>query len=307
MTYSTQDDTLHLAQMSDRWWETETMWFSFHNVEHRLGGWLYTMIRPNSRTVSGGAWVWDDSASAFWEVPYYANHATQRLRDDTDLRDCTLPNGVSVRADLPLTRYRLGYDDAPRLSVALTFEATMPPQPITSANSGFGNLAHFDQFGRLTGHIDLHGNRIAIDCVSIRDRSWGPRPEHRPKRTAYVTAATKDGAEAILAVCAPNEDGAVKYGFRWQDGAAHPIAKARRTDTRDPATGFIDTIRLEGQDLRGKAFVAIGRPLSRIVINRHTFVDVNSLIEWTFEDGTLAWGEDQDIWPVHEFSAMRRS
>ena len=86
MTYSTQDDTLHLAQMSDRWWETETMWFSFHNVEHRLGGWLYTMIRPNSRTVSGGAWVWDDSASAFWEAPYYANHATQRLRDDTDLR-----------------------------------------------------------------------------------------------------------------------------------------------------------------------------------------------------------------------------
>lgn len=306
MTYTARDDDFHLAEMSDRWWETETIWFSFHNVERRMGGWLYSMIRPNSRTVSGGAWVWDDSASSFWEVPYYANHATQRLREGTNLRDCTLPNGVSIRVESPLTRYRLGYDDRPRLHVDLQFEAIMPPQPISSIASGFGSLAHFDQFGRVSGHIELHGDRIAIDCVSIRDRSWGPRPEHRPKRTAYVTAATRDGSEALLAVCDPNDKGVARYGFRWRGGQAFAIAEANRRDTRNSATGFIDSIRLEGRDSDGEAFVAEGRPLSRIVINRHTFIDINSLIEWTFADGAKAWGEDQDIWPVHEFSAARR-
>ncbi|MGR3321206.1 MAG: DUF7065 domain-containing protein [Sagittula sp.] len=307
MTYGPEDDDLHIAAMSDRWWETETCWFSFHNAERRLGGWLYTMIRPNSRTVSGGAWIWDDSASAFWEVPYYANHATQRLREGTDLRDCTLPNGVEIRVEEPLTRYRLGYTDAPRLSVELAYTAIMPPQPITATDSGFGNLSHFDQFGRITGRIVLHGEEIPIDCVSIRDRSWGPRPEHRPKRTAYVTAATADGTRAFLAVCDPGPGaGAAKYGFMLREGRAVALGATRRTDTRDPMTGFIDTIAIEGRDADGASFRAEGRPLSRIVINRHSFVDINSLIEWTFEDGTVAWGEDQDIWPVHEFSAMRR-
>ena len=52
----------HFDVMSDRWWETETAWFSFHHPERRLGGWFYSMFRPNIGTVAGGAWVWDDTA-----------------------------------------------------------------------------------------------------------------------------------------------------------------------------------------------------------------------------------------------------
>ena len=62
------DDGLHTGVMSDKWWETETAWFSFHHPERRLGGWLYTMVRPNIGTVAGGAWVWDDTAWLPWDV-----------------------------------------------------------------------------------------------------------------------------------------------------------------------------------------------------------------------------------------------
>ena len=41
----------------------------------------------------------------------------------------------------------------------------------------------------------------------------------------------------------------------------------------------------------------MGTPVSRMIINRHTFIDINSLIRWDL-DGDEAWGEDQDMWPV---------
>ena len=44
-----RDDAFHFDVMSDRWWETETAWFSFHHPERRLGGWLYSMFRPEHR------------------------------------------------------------------------------------------------------------------------------------------------------------------------------------------------------------------------------------------------------------------
>ena len=56
------DDAFHFESMSERWWETETCWFSFHHPERRLGGWLYVMARPNVGAVAGGAWIWDHTA-----------------------------------------------------------------------------------------------------------------------------------------------------------------------------------------------------------------------------------------------------
>lgn len=32
------DDAFHFGSMSNRWWETETCWFSFHEPRRALGG-----------------------------------------------------------------------------------------------------------------------------------------------------------------------------------------------------------------------------------------------------------------------------
>lgn len=303
---SSADDAFHFGDMSDRWWETETCWFSFHHPERALGGWLYVMARPNVGSVAGGCWIWDASAHLPWEIPYSSNLTCQRLPPDTDLRDANFTTGVSVRMVEPLQRYALGYEDGERLQLALTFDAVMAPAALTTQASGFGSLGHFDQFGRIHGEIVLHGERIPIDCLSMRDRSWGPRPEHRPRRTSYVTGIC-DAGHGFLALSNPDAPGdPIAHGFLLRDGNVQPWANGHRHVVACSRHGWTQEIHITATDVTGRVLRAHGRPASRVVINRHSFIDVNSLVRWDI-DGREGWGEDQDCWPVHAWSAYRRA
>ena len=205
----------------------------------------------------------------------------------------------------PLTKYALGFEDEDRLKLDLTFEAVMPPRALRKGDSSFKHLSHFDQFGRVSGTMLLHGEHIDIDCFAIRDRSWGPRPEHRPGKSAYVTGiASKD--DSFLAVTKWNDDSdPIAYGFMIRDGMTGDLVSGRRSVERDPATGYVSRITIEGRDEFGRDLLAEGVRLSGIVINRHSFIDSNGLIEWTI-NGKIGHGEDQDMWPVHRWSAYRR-
>ncbi len=158
----------------------------------------------------------------------------------------------------------------------------------------------------MTGEINLHGERIAIDCLAMRDRSWGPRPEHRPKKSAYVTGIASEH-DAFLAVTKWNGDTEeVAYGFMIRDGETADLVSGRRVVERDPAEGWVSRITIEGQDERGRTLHAVGARLSGMIINRHSFIDSNGLIAWDI-NGHAGHGEDQDMWPVHEWADFRRA
>ena len=53
--FTARDDGFHFDELAGDWWATETAWFSFAHPERGLGGWLYTLPRPNIGTVAGGA------------------------------------------------------------------------------------------------------------------------------------------------------------------------------------------------------------------------------------------------------------
>ncbi|MPY91898.1 MAG: hypothetical protein GEV08_02205 [Acidimicrobiia bacterium] len=303
--FTPEDDRFHFDVMSDRWWETETAWFSFHDAPRRLGGWFYTLVRPNIGTVAGGAWVWDDKAWLPWDVPYSANYSAMPLPRDQDLDDIHLPTGVSIKVVEPCTSYELGYEDGDRLTAALRFDAVMPPQPLTAAGSTFGSAHHFDQIGRVHGHLVLHGERVEIDCLGMRDRTWGPRPEHRPRQAAYVTGAA-DPDQGFLAVT--NTGGAgdpIAFGFLRRDGLTANLAEGHRRVERDREHGWVTRLTIEATDEHGRTLVAVGEPVSRMIINRHLFIDINTLVRWDL-GGVEAWGEDQDMWPVHAFAERQR-
>ncbi len=304
--FTARDDRFHFDELAGDWWSTETAWFSFSHPERRLGGWLYTLVRPNIGTVAGGAWVWDDSAHLPWEVLYSANYTALELPRDQNLDDVTLPTGVSIRVIEPCMSYVLEYNDEPRLRASLRFEGVMPPAPLTGTGSTFGRSHHFDQIGRVSGEIVLHGETIPIDCLAVRDRTWGRRREDRPRQAAYVTgvATARHGFLAVTNVEADRNP--VAYGFLHRDGRTLPLTQGERRVERDRENGWITRVELQAHDTEGRTLHALGEPLSRIVINRHTFIDINSLVRWEI-NGEGGHGEDQDMWPVHRWSRMRRN
>src|SRR5207247_2611910 len=116
------------------------------------------------------------------------------------------------------------------------FEGVMAPEPLTAVGSTFGSASHFDQFGRVTGRLLLHGESVDIDCVAMRDRTLGPRPEHRPRQAAYVTGATgPDHAFLAVTSTTAGED-PVAYGFLRRHGRTVSLAGGERRVERDPDT-----------------------------------------------------------------------
>ncbi|MCU1504182.1 MAG: hypothetical protein JWM12_3536, partial [Ilumatobacteraceae bacterium] len=156
------------------------------------------------------------------------------------------------------------------------------------------------------GHVTIAGERIEIDCLGMRDRTWGPRPENRPRRAAYVTgAATAEHAFLAVTNPRPNGDDAVAYGFLRRDGQTVGLASGERTVVRNEEHGWVERLVISATDTSGRRLHAVGEPVSRMIIDRHTFIDINSLIRWDV-DGEEGWGEDQDMWPVHTFADDRR-
>ncbi len=311
-TFGPADDDFH--QLSDRWWETETCWFSWNVPERKMGGWTYCQIRPNARLCSGGAWVWDDTGSYPWDLRYHANYQGLELPAARDLRDFTFANGVRVRCLEPLRRYRIGYVDEGELELDFEFDAIMTPNPHPAGVPPFLKGVHFDQAGRVMGEMRLHGERIAIDCYAVRDRSWGPRPQGRPKkrRAADTEIATATGGvgysfgtasreNAFLVYSIPTAtDDRVTCGYLIRDGRyAHVLDGHRRVEV-DAETGWVTRIEIEARDDAGRRFEAAGEALSRHWKGHGG----DTLMRWSW-DGTTGFGEDQSYFSKATWRALR--
>jgi hypothetical protein len=316
--FTEADDDFHDEVMSDRWWETETCWFSWNVPERRMGGWTYCQARPNARLCNGGAWVWDDEASYSWELPYHANYSGLELpdRDARDLRDFAWPNGVHVKVVEPLMRYEVDYDDAPAFAVHLQFDAIMAPNPHPVGVVPFLKGTHFDQPGHVTGEMILRGETIAIDCWSVRDRSWGPRPAGRPRRRPLADSDVHTGTggvgysfgtagprDAWLVYAIPTlEADPVVCGFLLRDGEYGHVLSGERHLTVDAATGWPTAIEIEAHDDRGRTFTARGEAASRHWKGHGG----DTLLRWQWE-GCTGWGEDQSYFSRAVWEHLRRS
>jgi len=307
-TFAPADDDFHDEVLSDRWWETETSWFSWNVPERNMGGWVYHQARPNAHLCNGGVWVWDDTAPWSWELPYHAHYSGLQLVDraQRDMRDFVWPTGVRVRVLEPLRCYAIDYDE-PDLEVHLVFDAVMQPNPHPVGVAPFLHGTHFDQAGRVTGEIVLHGEEIAVDCYAVRDRSWGPRPAGRPRsrtpRTAGIgySFGVAGPSEAWLTYSVPDLDGdPVVCGFLLRDGAyAHILAGERRM-TVDATTGWPRYLEIDAVDDAGRELSVTGDAVSRHW--RGTGGD--TLVRWRW-NGTDGYGEDQSYFSKALWAAQR--
>jgi hypothetical protein len=301
------DDDFHPPD--DHYWFHETAWWWFFVPERRLGAWIYNWVRPNIGTSGGGCWVWDDSTFLHWEVPFYACYSNLQLTAGRDLRDFTYPSGARQRTIEPLMRYELGFRDRDIIVVDLEFDAIMPPwvgDPVGDPPAAH----HLDQVGRVTGTLQLRGETIEVDCLAMRDRTWSPRSERwKDGHVGYCNAA--NDRVAFLASSAAGMRGEtedrVRSGYYLRDGRRAKLVDGVRTIERDPEHGFLRSIRVEAEDSDGRRLTATGtgrNAMAMPIPGVHAVV-WSCLVDWEL-DGTRAWGEDQDAWPIHEWSAFRR-
>src|SRR5882724_1660332 len=311
-TFGPEDDDFH--RLSDRWWETETCWFSWYVPERKMGGWTYCLVRPNAHLCNGGAWVWDDTGAYPWELRYHANYEGLDLPEQRDLRDFQFPNGVHVKCLEPLQRYRVDYVDEGELEVQIEFDAIMPPNPHPTGVPPFVRGVHFDQAGHVTGHMVLDGETIAIDCYALRDRSWGPRPKGRPRKRrtsandvqtgtggvgySYATASPKNGF-LVYSIPEPAAD-PITCGYLIRDGEyAHVLSGSRRVEL-DPKSGWVSRIVVEATDDLGRTFVATGEALTRHWKGHGG----DTLMRWSWDD-VVGFGEDQSYFSKATWRALR--
>lgn len=286
-----EDDTFH--PRTDDWWWTETWWNAWFVPERRTIGYFYPVFRPNIGVQFGGVVVYDDRAELEWEVPVFDYDWHQEIPEGLDLRDAQMPNGMTIKCLEPARRFELGYRSR-YLELTLEVEGVMKPL-VTNATPPF-NKGHIDQICRFTGEMVMAGETIAVDCLAMRDRSWGPRQDGRQPTVGYDYAAA-DPANAFLAVSQSKSVDVwdVTTGFLVREGVWSHVDSGRRSVIRD-SRGRPTKVLIEASDEMGRVFEAQGSPVSSNVFKTYpSMLCWNSLMDWHC-DGWQGWGEDQDCW-----------
>jgi hypothetical protein len=314
-----EDDGFH--PVSDHPYETETFWASFHVPDRGIGGWFYNQVLFNQAVCNGGAWVWDAGpAASRYEV--FEHGLPLDDPASLDLRDVRLPNGNHLQALEPLRRYRVRYSDPGRFEADVTLEGIRAPHSHPLGVAPFWKGRHFDQAMHVTGQIVLDDEVIDVDSLSIRDRSWGPRPGPRkpgtpkpaskrrdppdpvtagrppfsPFGVGYVfgTASTEEMFLAYTVPCIYDGTGRddVSTGYLVRDGVHGLLVEGRRWAELDPEHGWMRRIVLEARDEHDREITAIGT-----LVSHHGLHGLGTgYFHWEW-DGAAGYGEDQSSAP----------
>jgi hypothetical protein len=289
------DDNFHAAVREPDTW-TETSWFCAQVPERGLGLWMYPVFRPGLGILACTIYAWGPGTTEPWELPYWRCWWHMPIPQNIQPTAFELPNGLRYRVREPMTAYELSYPASDGLSFDLSFTAIHDPHPLGVG----GGIGHLDQLGRLQGEMVLHGEHIEIDCIEMRDRTWGPRRENRQETClGYSYGATADGSFAFHASTRLDRhtgEWKLMTGFVLGRGdSTRMVASVARTVTRDER-GRPTAVKLTIVDDQGESLHVTGTVVSLLSHIATPFFVWVSLVRWRLPDGREAFGEDQDTW-----------
>lgn len=295
LSVSPADDDFHRPTTADPSW-IETVWFPFWVPEEEISVYARIWFRPNAGEQGGAVHAWRGTS----EILAYDGW-TEAFTGFGDLRDLVLDRGFRLTCEVPLSRYRVVHR-SPRIEVDVTFAARMDPNPVAPAESPGMFAGHLEQPGRVTGRVRLAEREYAIDCGSVRDRSWGPRAMRSDLRLGNAHGTSREG-DAFFAYVNPDVRGVerITSGYLLQDGvAARIVAGERRTDWDG---SHPRALAVELRDALGRSARYRGRIANRQAVDAGSEIyAVLNLVEWQREgerEGehtSELWGENHDIW-----------
>jgi len=297
---SARDDELHPPRALDPTW-AETAWFAAQIPERQLGIWLYPLFRTNLGLMSCAVYAWGPGTGELWRQPYYRQYWHQPIPNGFRLTDFELPIGLSYKMIDPLTEYELRYTDGDAISIELNFKALHPPHELGIARG----RGHLDQLGRVRGEVVLSGERMAVDCIEMRDRTWSPRRERRDGTWLSYSYGAVDESNAFQCTTRIGADWQIELlgGFTLRDGTFRALRSGSRRVDRD-ADGRPARIHITCGDEDGDSLEAVGTVEGLMAMNTSPYFVFVSQVHWRLSDGSEAWGEDQDTWSPGMFRAL---
>jgi hypothetical protein len=297
------DDRFHAVGDPNPMW-TETTWWGFALPERSIGGMIYTLFRPNLGVATVVMNIWDADAVEAWRSPYSRGqwHLPMPKADLDDLEVGML----GIRCVEPLTSYRLTYADGDVLTLDLRVDAAMAPHNVV-ATDAFG---HFDQLCHVTGAVCLAGEDLAVDSLSVRDRSWYVRDDLKSMRSGYTYGAV-DASEHFLAYSRPAEGddvdgGAVFGGYLVRDGEKADLSEGTRR-VLGRRRGHPDEVEIIAVDKLGRELEARGRVTASLASQSTPGMFAwMSIADWTI-GGRAGHGEDHDVWSPDRLARRTRA
>ena len=306
-----EDDSFH-PRSSDPWWN-ESAWFSFMAPERDLSGFAYMYHRPNMGYSVGAIGIWDPSGDQDHNCLFYDWCEPSPFAPAADMFDFTLHNGLSVQCLEPLRCFRIGYENTAYYGGAgcaleLVYEGLLPPQDSgTPDGQTEWSIGHYEQAGRMRGQIELHGERIDIDCYSLRDHSWGPRKLVNNTRGHFpwaIVSAASGFAVWARADLNPDVDPVhgtterVVGGWYLRDGEFGELLEGICRVAERDRQGRPMVVVTEATDHLGRTLNAEGEMRNHLHWRGYPWLSMWwSQAVWSL-DGQTGFGEHQDFVPV---------
>ena len=89
-----------------------------------------------------------------------------------------------------------------------------------------------------------------------------------------------------------------------RDGRVSRIVNGVRRVERDPVEAWVSAITVDAETEDGQRVRGHARAVSRLLLSMGNHVCACTLLDWTVDGERLA-GEDQDVWPISQWRAMR--
>ncbi|MGE4432009.1 MAG: hypothetical protein AB7E05_14845 [Sphingobium sp.] len=281
------DDYLHtdLCRKVGKHTCVETQFFGFSIPEHRIHSIGYFRQHPNMGHMFGGALAFQGIKEHFLaaELADYRLYMTdEALRGD--LHSVTLENSYHTEVIEPLRKFRTCYDD-PKRGNSFTVEYTAVAPAVALKKSG-----HLEQLMRAQGELFLRGQRFDIDCLTIRNRTWGEARDenHAPIPATTWMACTIDENFAFLvnALDHPDLDPVWKGhfdiapdkvllgGWVYRDGEVVGVKSIRKITRYDERSWVPQSFAFDLVDAKDRTYAVTGRITAASPYN--VYLNINS-------------------------------